>query len=107
MKEAVRYIDLHYNQKIRIQELADQVGVNRSYLTSSFQKALGCSPRDYLVRVKMEKAREMLVGTDMQISVVAASVGYTDPLAFSKTFKQCYGMSPRTYRKVSGREEIG
>ncbi len=107
VKEAVRYIDLHYNQKIRIQELADQVGVNRSYLTSSFQKALGCSPRDYLVRVKMEKAREMLVGTDMQISVVAASVGYTDPLAFSKTFKQSYGMSPRTYRKVSGREEIG
>lgn len=106
VKEAVRYIGLHYNQRIRIQELADQVGVNRSYLTSSFQKTLGCSPRDYLVRVKMEKAREMLVGTDMQIRVVAASVGYTDPLAFSKTFKQSYGMSPRTYRKVSGREEM-
>ena len=49
----------------------------------------------------------MLAGTDMQISVVAAAVGYTDPLAFSKIFKQSYGMSPRTYRKVAGREDEG
>ncbi|KAI4443201.1 HTH-type transcriptional activator RhaS [Schaedlerella arabinosiphila] len=107
VKEAVQYIDLHYNQKVRIQELADQLGVNRSYLTSSFQKALGCSPRDYLVRVRMEKAREMLIGTNMQISVVAASVGYSDPLSFSKTFKESYSMSPRTYRKIAGKEEEG
>lgn len=72
VKEAVRYIDLHYNQKVQIRELADYVGVNRSYLASSFQRTLGCSPRAYLIRVRMEKAREMLAGTDMQISVVAA-----------------------------------
>ena len=59
MKEAVRYIDLHYNQKVQIRELADYVGVNRSYLASSFQRTLGCSPRAYLIRVRMEKAREM------------------------------------------------
>ncbi len=62
MKEAVRYIDLHYNQKVQIRELADYVGVNRSYLASSFQRTLGCSPRAYLIRVRMEKAREMLAG---------------------------------------------
>lgn len=107
VKEAVRYIDLHYNQKVQIRELADYVGVNRSYLASSFQRTLGCSPRAYLIRVRMEKAREMLAGTDTQISVVAAAVGYTDPLAFSKIFKQSYGMSPRTYRKVAGREDEG
>ena len=55
----------------------------------------------------MEKAREMLIGTNMQISVVAASVGYSDPLSFSKTFKESYSMSPRTYRKIAGKEEEG
>ena len=103
VKAAVDYIELHYNKKISIQELADHVGINRSYLTSNFQKALGCSPSAYLSRIRMEKAQEMLAETDMQISVVAAAVGYTDPLSFSKIFKQNCGISPSTYRKLAGR----
>lgn len=104
VKEAVRYIDSHYNEKIKIQEVADYVGVNRSYLAGSFQKILGCSPSGYLARVRMEKARGLLAGTDIQIRVVAASVGYTDPLAFTKIFKRTFGMSPRAYRKIAGKQ---
>lgn len=103
VKEAARYMDAHYNEKIKIQEVADHVGVNRSYLASSFQKVLGCSPHGYLVKVRMEKARSLLAGTDLQICLVADSVGYTDPLAFTKIFKSSFGMSPRTYRKIAGK----
>ena len=81
-------------------ELADYIGVNRSYLTSSFKKAIGCSPQEYLVNLRMEKAREMLRNTGMQINAVAAAVGYQDQLAFSKIFKQHFGTSPKAYREM-------
>lgn len=99
VKHAMEYIAFNYNQKIKINELADYIGVNRSYLTSSFKKAIGCSPQEYLVNLRMEKAKSLLKKTDMQINAIANSVGYSDQLAFSKIFKQHYGMSPRAYRE--------
>ena len=48
----------HYQEKVKINELADYIGVNRSYLTSSFKKAVGCSPQEYLVNLRMEKAKK-------------------------------------------------
>lgn len=78
VKHAMEYIAYHYREKIKINELADYIGVNRSYLTSSFKKAIGCSPQEYLVNLRMEKARDMLRNTGMQINAVAAAVGYQD-----------------------------
>lgn len=100
VKYAVEYIASNYDKKIKINELADYIGVNRSYLTSSFKKTMGCSPQEYLVNLRMEKARSLLEKTDMQINVIANAVGYSDQLAFSKIFKQHFGMSPKAYRGV-------
>ena len=100
VKHAMEYIAYHYREKIKINELADYIGVNRSYLTSSFKKAIGCSPQEYLVNLRMEKARDMLRNTGMQINAVAAAVGYQDQLAFSKIFKQHFGTSPKAYREM-------
>lgn len=100
VKHAMEYIAYHYREKIKINELADYIGVNRSYLTSSFKKAIGCSPQEYLVNLRMEKARDMLRNTGMQINAIAAAVGYQDQLAFSKIFKQHFGTSPKAYREM-------
>lgn len=100
VKHAMEYMAYHYREKIRINELADYIGVNRSYLTSSFKKAIGCSPQEYLVNLRMEKAKAMLRNSNMQINGIAAAVGYTDQLAFSKIFKQHFGVSPKTYRET-------
>lgn len=99
VKHAVDYITKNYDKKIKINEMANSIGVNRSYLTSSFKKAMGCSPQEYLIKLRMEKAKSLLHQTDMLISAVANAVGYTDQLAFSKIFKQYYGMSPKAYRE--------
>lgn len=100
VKLAMEYIEYHYREKIKINEIADYIGVNRSYLTNSFKKAVGCSPQEYLVNLRMEKAKAMLRNTSMQIYAVASAVGYNDQLAFSKIFKQHYGVSPRVYRET-------
>lgn len=100
VKHAMEYMTHHYNERLKINELASFIGVNRSYLTSSFKKTIGCSPQEFLVNLRMEKAKSLLKKTDMSVNGVANAVGYTDPLAFSKVFKQHCAMSPRMYREV-------
>lgn len=106
VKQAMDYIGQHYREKIKINEIADKIGVNRSYLTSSFKKMMGCSPQEYLVNLRMEKAKALLLKTGMQIHAIAASVGYEDQLAFSKIFKQHYGLSPKNYRELTKEELV-
>lgn len=99
VKNAIACIAENYTQKIKINELADSIGVNRSYLTSSFKKATGWSPQAYLLKLRMEKAKSLLKQTDMPINAISNTVGYTDQLAFSRMFKQHAGLSPKAYRE--------
>lgn len=99
IRNAISYISENYASNIKINELADYIGVNRSYLASSFKKATGYSPKEYLLSLRMEKAKLLLEKTDMPVNTVATSVGYTDQLAFSRMFKKYSGISPKTYRE--------
>lgn len=99
VKHAVEYMTYHYDEKLKINDLADFIGINRSYLTSSFKKHMGCSPQEFLINLRMEKAKSLLKKTEMSINAVANAVGYPDQLAFSKVFKQHCGMSPRMYKE--------
>ena len=99
IRKAITYITDNYASRIKINELADYVGVNRSYLASSFKKATGYSPKEYLLSLRMEKAKSLLEKTDMPINSVANSVGYTDQLAFSRMFKEYSGISPKAFRE--------
>lgn len=99
VKHAVEYMTYHYDEKLKINDLADFIGINRSYLTSSFKKHMGCSPQEFLINLRMEKAKSLLKKTEMSINAVANAVGYPDQLAFSKVFKQHCGMSPKMYKE--------
>lgn len=99
VKHAVEYMTYHYDEKLKINDLADFIGINRSYLTSSFKKHMGCSPQEFLINLRVEKAKSLLKKTDMSINAVSNAVGYPDQLAFSKVFKQHCGMSPRMYKE--------
>ena len=101
VKQAMMYMLSNYSEKIKIDALADQIGITRNYLAKSFQKELGVSPQEFLINLRMEKAAELLTNTSMPINEVATKVGYPDPLAFSKKFKESYGMSPKAYRESS------
>lgn len=104
VKHAMEYMEYHYREKIKINELAEYIGVNRSYLTNMFKKTIGCSPQEYLVEFRMGKAKNLLKNTDMPINVVAEAVGYPDQLAFSKMFRIYTSMSPKAFRQT--KEEL-
>lgn len=96
---AMRYLDNNFTTHIKISDLADHIGVDRSYLTKSFRDEYHISPQEYLIRLRMEKAEQLLESSNDSVSVIAMQVGYTDALAFSKIFKLRTGYSPSAYRE--------
>ena len=77
-------------------ELASALHLSAPYLSSLFRRETGCSFRQYLLRVRMEKARSLIRSGDRSLAEVARDVGYTDYAQFSKTYKTYFGISPRS-----------
>ncbi|WP_046227724.1 AraC family transcriptional regulator [Paenibacillus dauci] len=95
------FIEMNFSQKITVEDIAHWVGLNRSYLCSLFTKFTAISIQDYLIQYRMDTAATMLSSTDHTVGNIARSVGYSDPLLFSKIFKKIKGSSPREYRSAS------
>lgn len=99
VKNAVGYIEKNFSGKLSISEVVKYVGLNRSYFGVIFKEIMGISPIDYLVNYRIDRAKKYLSDDSMSIGDVARSVGYEDPLAFSKIFKRKVGISPEAFRK--------
>ena len=96
---AARYLQRHFSEQVRVNKLAERIGISRSYLVRLFRERYGISPQEYLIRLRMAHASECLLLTDDSIHNIALESGYQDPLAFSRYFKQRFGVSPRMYRE--------
>lgn len=92
------FIQMNYAQKISIENIANFIGLNRSYLCSLFNKQTGTSIQDYLIHFRINKACELMGNVDLSIGDISRSVGYYDPLLFSKIFKKIKGLSPKHFR---------
>lgn len=101
VNEAVEIMMQSYSKKLKISDIATTIGISRNYLTDLFKHEFDMSPQSFLMNFRMEKAAQELIETDELIQNVGINVGYSDPLAFSKAFKQKYGMSPSAYRTSS------
>lgn len=98
VREAMDFMRANYRQRIRIGELAGQIGVNRSHLANSFRKEANLSPQEFLLNIRMDKAVSLLQETSFPIKKIAEMVGYGDVFAFSKIFKKHVGVAPRHLR---------
>ena len=95
---AVRYINNHFSEKVRIQDLAKKIGISRSYLVKLMKQETGMSPQEYLIETRMRRAADLLSRSNDSIRTIAAECGYEDALAFSKVFKSRYGCNPSDFR---------
>ncbi len=100
-EEAIRYIDLHYRENIRAEEIAEALHISRKYLCVVLEKHIGMSTKEYLLSKRVEEASELLLQTKMTVSDIAAEVGYTDYTQFSRLFRKKKGRSPQQFRKQS------
>lgn len=99
IKKAVVYIENNYSRDIKVSDIASYIGLNRSYLSTIFKDKLKKSPKEFLINYRIEKACELMNRPNLSISEIARSVGYIDPLNFSKIFKKIKGSSPKKYRE--------
>ena len=97
-------LNQYHRASLTIAELASHIGLHRSYLTRLFKDQFRISPQDFLIQVRMHKAKDLLQQTDFPVTVIGSSVGYADVFTFSKTYKKFFGRSPTQERKrpVSG-----
>lgn len=91
---------------ITVAETAEYLHLSQGYLRTLFYKKYRQSIQTYIMTCRMNQAALMLAHSQMTVSEIAASVGYRDPLQFSKAFKKYMGMSPRAYRKQTCNNDI-
>ncbi|MEW4411788.1 response regulator [Clostridium sp. AN503] len=110
--EAVcRYMKEHYSEKITLISIADSVGFSKYYISRLFKQHMGVTIIDYLIKVRLDRAKELLAKGDYSIKQISFMVGYSDPNYFTWSFKKYLGISPIKYRYFqnlgSGNQEPG
>ena len=100
MKTVVKYINSNYASKISLNDVAESVFLNKTYLCQLFKKQLGIGFNEYLENARINKAKELMSTTDDNITQIAIDVGYSSQSYFTKVFKKKTGMSPSYYKSV-------
>lgn len=100
-KRAVAFIRHNYSYPIQVSEIADYVGIDRTYLYRIFMHQAGVSPKQYLSRYRLEEAKEMLVQTEYRITEIAYSCGYHDSSSFCRHFQKETKTAPARYRRLN------
>ena len=96
---AMRFIRDRVDQPIRIQDVADAIGLSRRMLEIRFRKAMGHSLNDEMQRTRLEKAKRLLTETDWSIAKIAASTGYSSGSYLNVLFQRFLGVTPTEYRR--------
>ncbi|MDQ0123581.1 AraC-like DNA-binding protein [Pseudomonas lini] len=86
---------------VRISEIAEQCHLSRSHFSRAFKKITGQSPQGWLVRMKIERAKSLLI-TSMPITDVVYACGFADHSHFTRTFSRLEGMTPKAWRRACG-----
>jgi len=96
----INYLNENYEQKISLEQIAHNMYLSPVYISKIFKEETGESPINYLIKIRLERAKEILLeDDDKSIKSIANNVGYDDVYHFSKLFKKYYGISPLYYKK--------
>jgi two-component system response regulator YesN len=100
MKNCIQFIDTHFKEDISLEYVAEMFYFNASYFGSLFKSYTGTTFGQYLLKVRINKAREYLKNPVSKVYEVASMAGYSDPKYFIRVFKNEVGLSPDEYRRV-------
>ncbi|SFF33819.1 iron complex transport system substrate-binding protein [Paenibacillus algorifonticola] len=101
--QAIRYLDEYYAEPVTLEMLSELLQCSPRQLQRLFKARYQAGPIDYLIQVRMQKAQELLLGTDAALKDISAAVGYPDSYYFSRIFKKHVGISPSSF-KMAGRQ---
>lgn len=101
--EVLRLVEEHYQQDIGLEWVAQKVGLSAGYLSGLFKQAVGKGFIQVLTTYRMEKARQLLVDSNLRIAEICAAVGYNNPSYFCLLFKKYFGVTANQMRERGGR----
>ena len=94
------YLEQYYGQKVNFRELAALTGYSYDYFRHMFKRRFGVSPQDYLMEVRLEQAKSMLLNTRLSCTQISTSCGFSNSGQMSVMVKRKYGVSPLGFRKA-------
>lgn len=95
---SVSYINNNYEREISLKDIAQYVFLSTSYFTRAFKEEMGISPINYLLKTRIERAKELIKGSNLKISDIALSVGFSNQQRFNDIFKKYVKMTPLQFR---------
>ena len=104
IRAITNYIDRHYTEKLLLTDLARELGLSMSYLSAFFKSVFGISFQSYVMKMRCERARQLLLLTDFSLLDISVACGFSDLKYFNKGFTCQFGCSPRQYRLDFERE---
>ena len=103
---AKKFIQSHATETITLEEVLQHVHVSRFYFCKLFKRTTGVTLTEYVARVRMEKAKELLVDPSLRISEIVFAAGFGSIPQFNSVFKRFVGMSPSEYRTTLRRQSL-
>ena len=103
---AKEYIDNNYAKDLTLSQVAKYIYLSDSYFAHSFKDKFGISPKSYILKVRIEEAKELLENTDLKISDVALSVGFSSQQRFNDIFRKYTELTPLRYRQLKKQERL-
>ena len=97
---AKRYIAENYYKPLTLEIVSHETGFNPNYFSSMFKKEVGVNFSEYLIKVRIKNAKEMLLNTEGSVEDISYAVGYSDIKYFSRIFKKYMGVTPTEFRKL-------
>ena len=98
-EKAKKYIDMHFKEDISLDDLSGMYDISPFYFSKVFKTQTGVTFTDYITGVRVNKARELLEGTNKSMKEICSEVGYSDPNYFSRIFKKNTGVTPTEYKE--------
>jgi len=98
-EETIHFLEQNLKEDITYDTLSKELHLSSAYITRCVKKTYNCTPLEYLQKIRMETAVNLLISTNFSIEEVAIHAGYKTASYFSKTFSDTYGISPLKYRK--------
>jgi AraC family transcriptional regulator len=100
-------VDQEFHERSTLRELADRVGLAPAYLAELFVDQLGQPPHRYLTERRVDRARQLLESSDVTITPLALSLGFSSSQHFARVFRQLVRAAPTSYRSESAGGRVG
>lgn len=99
IRQMLSFIQLRYTEPVSVQQIADSAFISRRECMRSFQRILGTSPIQYVIDLRLRKAKQLLLETDFPVMEIGARCGFPDQSYFTRVFREKTGVSPGKFRK--------